>query len=638
MSAHSLFVLFLVTAAPACAQPTSTVSGEEPLPAPVAATLRAELADALAEDARTRAMVTYGTSGDAEVARLQAEAAALDVEARFAFDDSLRTLADARLSDADREALWRRQYEADLRHWGWLVETTRRYGFPAPDRIGAPDDAAPVVLLLHAHPDSVEAAFPLFQREVEAGRMPGQWLAQAVDKARKVRGRLQLYATGDEFDPAVGVVPPKVENLTETNAARIALGLTPLAPDAVRIQEPASDPAHDFRRTLPRDPWPQLLAFREPENAYRVSGEEWSTYADIRANFEVNAGRYREALRFSDERRSPSDRVAELPAGTRAVDAVDAIVERAAGEQVVMVNEEHVAPQTRLLTLDLLEPLYALGFRYFAVETLVDPEDLERAYATRDRTGWLSDEAVFGEVIREAIRLGYTLVPYEIGHDEGATYPAGIEGRQQQRDWSQARNLAARTVDLDPEARVFVHAGLAHIQEEPNEWWSPMAYYFRERTGIDPLTVDQARLQARSAPEYEHPHRRAAVAAGLVGGRPVILTDAQGDWLPALHDESVDVQVLAPPVTYVEGRPDWLAMNGRRVAIEVYVPTCAAGPCLVEVVDPTLPDDAVPYDRVEASGLWRVPVYVPSRRALRVRVLDASGDQVGGYAFVPDED
>ena len=59
-----------------------------------------------------------------------------------------------------------------------------------------------------------------------------------------------------------------------------------------------------------------------------------------------------------------------VPADWNAVPAVDYIAGAVSGRRIVVVNEAHHRPQTRLLTLALLPKLRALGFDHFAVEGL----------------------------------------------------------------------------------------------------------------------------------------------------------------------------------------------------------------------------------------------------------------------------
>ena len=59
------------------------------------------------------------------------------------------------------------------------------------------------------------------------------------------------------------------------------------------------------------------------------------------------------------------------------------------------------------------------------------------------------------------------------------------------RELGQAQNLA-QLLENDPDARIFVYAGLDHIVEEEHDGRKRMAAYLREITNIDPLTVNQA--------------------------------------------------------------------------------------------------------------------------------------------------
>src|SRR5690606_22210325 len=98
----------------------------------------------------------------------------------------------------------------------------------------------------------------------------------------------------------------------------------------------------------------------------------------------------------------------------RAVDAAEVISSLAAQRQIVMVNEAHHDVATRRLTLALLPRLRALGFTHFAVEALNgDDRELKSRGYPIETSGYYVNEPVFGEIVREARRLGYTIVEYE---------------------------------------------------------------------------------------------------------------------------------------------------------------------------------------------------------------------------------
>ena len=98
----------------------------------------------------------------------------------------------------------------------------------------------------------------------------------------------------------------------------------------------------------------------------------------------------------------------------RSMNAADAITDAAAGHRIVLVNEVHHNAQTRALTLELLPRLRKLGFTYLAIEALGDdPGLVQRGYPLRSSGTEYLQEPLYGEIVREAIRLGFVLVPYD---------------------------------------------------------------------------------------------------------------------------------------------------------------------------------------------------------------------------------
>lgn len=211
--------------------------------------------------------------------------------------------------------------------------------------------------------------------------------------------------------------------------------------------------------------------------------------------------------------------------------------------------------------------------------------------------------------------LGYEVVPYEASREQNEATET-MNG-QQARDYWQAHNLIAATLDKDADAKVLVHCGYAHLLETASSNWTPMAHYLREATGLDPLTVDQTRFSERGTERAEHGWRIDAETRGLIQDRPVVLTDAAGELLRR-EDDSVDIRVLNPRTQYVNGRPAWMQMGGRRAAVAIDTPECADEACIVAAFDVGWGERAVPFDRVEVAAA-SVDVYLPAGAEVELR-------------------
>ena len=363
--------------------------------------------------------------------------------------------------------------------------------------------------------------------------------------------------------------------------------------------------------------WTGTIRLRQMESSC-VGSENEPTYWSVRSTMENLLGNHRGALEYFRQAISGPGSRQELPANAESKPALGYILEQAAGHQVVMVNERHHVSTERLLTLELLHPLYhEQGFRYLAVEALWAGEDQlnRRGYPIRETGGYVSD-IVFGELIREALSIGNRVVPYEASQAQMKS--TETMNRQQARDYWQAQTLISATLAQDSEAKVLVHCGYDHLVESARSGWTPMAYYFAKATGLDPLTVDQTELAEKGSEEMEHSWRLTAEARGLVHDIPVVLVDGNGDLLP-VEPMDVDIKVLNPPAEYRSDRPAWMAMGGRRIAIAVPTPECVEKACVVEAFDPVWEERAVPYDRLETNSAETL-LYVPAAGHVQVQV------------------
>lgn len=356
----------------------------------------------------------------------------------------------------------------------------------------------------------------------------------------------------------------------------------------------------------------------------------------IYATLLAELGRYRDAAKIFPF--GPGDgRGGEPPArsggcGWQVVSAAEVIAERAAGFDVVMVNEAHHVARTRWLTYLLLAPLRELGYTHLAMEALSDEdEDLaERGFAVAE-SGHYIREPVFAELVREALRLGYALVAYE--PDSPDDDEASRQNPQQRRETGQAENLAA-VLEKDPDARMLVHAGYAHIFRDQELFGArPMIDEFERITGLSTLAVDQTNTLAGDDPDKPGKHFDAALGAIDAPGRdgtplltvPSVLRDADGS-LWSLRPDNFDISVLVPRGEAPGRGSQWLSLGGRRQAQVLDGEPCRQSfPCLIEARYADESEAAVPADRALLLEPSEEPLLWLMSGCYRIRVFTESG-------------
>ncbi|WP_264565736.1 hypothetical protein [Flavobacterium sp. N3904] len=152
------------------------------------------------------------------------------------------------------------------------------------------------------------------------------------------------------------------------------------------------------------------------------------------------------------------------------------ISEIAKENQVIMLNEDHYYPKHRLFAMELLETLKANGYHYLSLEAF-NIESSEKESTPNYNNGIYTDEPYFAHFIRKAIALGFTVS----GHEN---FDKGVD-----RELGQAKNII-KILEKDPKAKIFVYVGHDHI-EKKNEKRKMMAEYFKELSGINPITINQ---------------------------------------------------------------------------------------------------------------------------------------------------
>lgn len=285
--------------------------------------------------------------------------------------------------------------------------------------------------------------------------------------------------------------------------------------------------------------------------------------------------------------------------------ALEAIPELARHYRAVFFNEAHHLPLTRTLTVQLLAQLRQQGFTYFAAETLYPGDSAlqTRGYPIED-SGFYTNEPICAEMVRTALKLGFKVVAYE----------SESPGSGDVRESRQARNLYERVFKQDPDARLVVDAGYAHIQESGVYLGGQsMAQHLRKLSGIDPLTVEQTMLIPHPSGNHDHPYYT-AIAQQLRPQAPIVFVNADGK--PWSLRAGYDVSVFFPPPQLQRGRPTWLRLGDLRQPYFVSGDiTCNQRyPCLIEARYADEGDDAIPADRLVLDP---PTTYIPGNDRLR---------------------
>jgi hypothetical protein len=322
-------------------------------------------------------------------------------------------------------------------------------------------------------------------------------------------------------------------------------------------------------------------------------------------------------------RAAPPELGVELSASARATDALQRITEAAASRRVVMLNEAHTASRHRMFLAQLLRALRPMGFTHLAGETFPNSgpggswTDLGRKLDPA--TGAYTRDPVLAEAVREAAELGYQFVAYEQRTEQrvpGEDRKAAVARREQAQADNFAALLAAR-----PDARTLVFVGYGHLRETVaptgSEWF---ARRLAQRTGLDPLTIEQALTGSFAPAAKDGPLARQVLAR--FSPRSPIVVEAEGLVVGADRGEA-DLAVFHPALPDVDGRPGWLAADLKRRRVRVPLPLIR-GLTLAQAMRAGDPDVGVPADQYPLAYGAKEAVFFlrPGDYQLRLETLD----------------
>ena len=295
------------------------------------------------------------------------------------------------------------------------------------------------------------------------------------------------------------------------------------------------------------------------------------------------------AVGLEERPRDPSTPLPDL-AGAQSRDAIEAIVEAAANAQIVILNEAHNVSGHRAFAARVLRALRPLGFDWFAAETFTPPQqsptsaisDYRQGTPFLSGLGYYVNDPVYAETVREAARLGYRFADYEERWDQKAPDDAATAIQIATREQAQADNLITAVLAKNPEARAVVYCGYSHAMEKPHSSGTWFAARLKEKTGIDPLTIEQS-LNWPATVAANDPGHVAAVLERFAPTAPISVTVDGRMVASRTYQGQMDISVFHPRLPTVSGRPGWLVADTERRPVEVNLPPFE-GPALLQAL------------------------------------------------------
>ena len=313
-------------------------------------------------------------------------------------------------------------------------------------------------------------------------------------------------------------------------------------------------------------------------------------------------------------------------------DAKKYILSKSVDEKILIVNESHHRPEHRHLTKSLLPKLYEQGYRYLAIEAmhsnqyyeithypenkhnLADTTIMTRGYPLMKAcSGTYVKEPVFGNLIRKAIGLGFTIVGYE-QNGKG-------------RELNQAKNIA-KIYDEDPNAKILVHCGYGHLIEasrinRAGKRDTFMAGYLKEITGINPITIDQTNY-------YNLKNVNQAVFAKTNAHTPqVLLKDGQPFKSHEVEKQEYwDMTIFHEPISYIQDRPKWMVKTETNKSFELDLSQILIDyPVRIKLLSLDDRLDAVPIDIMEIDNEQTICIMYGEIEKSKFIIENRNGDR-----------
>jgi hypothetical protein len=196
-------------------------------------TQRVMLVDSLSKmvenDQKYRRMISLGIT-DSVILRKDNEMRKKSVKEYMAYRKTIKST----ITEAQKDSLWKLQYQLDFKNHNALVQIIKEYGYPSKEQLKTNTDIG-YQILLHP-PKEIEPKEYLnkmeliLKPEIHSKRLEPFLYANFVDNIlEKTLKQPQLYGTNTSFNvQTMSEGLPRIKNIEETNKARKQIGLPKL--------------------------------------------------------------------------------------------------------------------------------------------------------------------------------------------------------------------------------------------------------------------------------------------------------------------------------------------------------------------------------------------------------------------------
>lgn len=274
-------------------------------------------------------------------------------------------------------------------------------------------------------------------------------------------------------------------------------------------------------------------------------------------------GDYKQALKIWNEQR-PNQKEIKLTefdslffVKSKVISAKDYIIEKSKNEEIIILNELHHNSSHRKFARLLLKDLYDNGYRYLGLEALNDNQINQRKFGTLE-SGYYTSEPEFGNLIKEALDLGFILFGYE--ESETDNWDAD---KWKNREIAQAQNIF-KFMQSHTDGKYFIYCGAGHAFEGDNKGrGKSMAGVLADLTNMNPLTIDQNRYSDKGENNYNQP-----LSKLVKTNEPSILINSDGTVFRGNSTSyETDISIIQPIESDENKSAFWLDENQNEIKI-----------------------------------------------------------------------